>query len=140
MDFFSIIIVTCTIVFFICFVCGYCCKRSRRGAVLGRKFMSSCLKYSRKILFQFSAPVTVTTTHLTAAPVEPPYPTNIPHPMPQPISQPVGLPGIGFSNYAGNYQTTSYPLPPAGVYMFFTVISHDSRNIQKYNKPWKISK
>lgn len=55
----------------------------------------------------FAAPVTVTSTHVTATPVvQPPYPTNTHYPMPQPMPQPLPPPGVGF--VGDGYQTAPY--------------------------------
>lgn len=84
----------CIIAFLLFFLCGYCCKRSKRGRVL-------------------HPPVTVTNAHITATPaVQPPYPTNTSYPMPQPMPQPLHPPGLGFNGIGDGYQTAPYPPVP----------------------------
>ncbi|GJQ76217.1 hypothetical protein Trydic_g1958 [Trypoxylus dichotomus] len=93
MEIFTAVTICIISVLLVC-LCGYCCKRSKRGRVL-------------------HPPVTVTNTHITATPsVQPPYPIGPPHPMPQPMPQPLYPPGLGFNGIGDGYQRAPYPPYP----------------------------
>lgn len=133
-------IIVCVIIFILCSICGYCCRRKHQGAIYSTPVVVTSQTHTTSGGYPITTTVQSTasggfqaTPYPTTMPMpqpvgnfsNPPYPTGFgAQPMPQPMSQTSPYPP------APGFQTNATPYPPAAQ----SVPSAASQNPPSYDQ------